>query len=89
MIQNNARLSQISSKLWKILSRNIKTKVEEVKKVKFTDTINLPKTKFPARLNQQQRTDVEEAIRAVSKLILLLFLRLILWIFSETFRKSL
>ena len=68
MIQHNARLSQISTKIWKILSRNIKTKVEEVKKVKYTDTINLPKTKFPARLNQQQRTDVEDVIRAVSNL---------------------
>ncbi|XP_070502687.1 isoleucine--tRNA ligase, mitochondrial [Chironomus tepperi] len=64
MIQHNARLSQISTKIWKILSRNIKTKVDEVKKVKFTDTINLPKTKFPARLNQQQRSDVEDVIRA-------------------------
>jgi len=65
MIQHSARLSQISTKFWKILSRNVKTKVDENKKVKFTDTINLPKTKFPSRLNQQQRTDVEDVMRAV------------------------
>ncbi|KAG5670873.1 hypothetical protein PVAND_001106 [Polypedilum vanderplanki] len=63
MISLNARLCQINAKFWKILNRNIKTKVDESKKVKFTDTINLPKTKFPTRLNQQQRADVEEIIR--------------------------
>lgn len=65
MIQHQARLSQFSSKCWKIISRNVKTKVEE-NKIKFTDSINLPKTKFPARLNQQQRAEVEEAIRTVN-----------------------
>lgn len=74
MIQNKARLSKISSKFWKILNREIKTKVDEVKKVKFTETINLPKTKFPARLNQQQRSDVEDVIRTVSNLFNDLFL---------------
>ena len=83
MIQHNARLSQISAKFWKILSRNIKTKIDESKKVKFTDTINLPKTKFPARLNQQQRTDIEDVIRAVRNLILHFIQNLILGYFQK------
>uniref|UniRef100_A0A182SAV3 isoleucine--tRNA ligase n=1 Tax=Anopheles maculatus TaxID=74869 RepID=A0A182SAV3_9DIPT len=32
-------------------------------KIKYTSTINLPKTKFPARLNVEKRTEVEEKLR--------------------------
>lgn len=32
---------------------------------KFTHTINLPKTKFPARLNADKRADVQDRLRKV------------------------
>lgn len=70
MIQHSRCLRQFYVKNLKFLSRNIKTKVEEPK-IKYTDTINLPKTKFPARLNQNQKSDVEKSIRAVSQLMIL------------------
>lgn len=70
MIHNSRCLRQFYVKNLKFLSRNIKTKVEEPK-IKYTDTINLPKTKFPARLNQNQKSDVEKSIRAVSQLMIL------------------
>lgn len=66
MIRSRECLSRLYAKNLKILSRNIKTKIDEPKKIKYTDTINLPKTKFPARLNQSQREEVEKSIRAVS-----------------------
>lgn len=67
MIHNHVRLCRINTVLWKnsLFHRNIKTKVEEKTKIKFTDTINLPKSKFPARLNQQQRAELEDVIRTV------------------------
>ena len=68
MIHNSRCFRQFYVKNLKFLSRNIKTKVEEPK-IKYTDTINLPKTKFPARLNQNQKSDLEKSIRAVSHLI--------------------
>lgn len=68
MNNNYKRLCQISGKLTKYLSRNLKTKVEkdQNKGVKYTNSINLPKTKFPARLNPTQRVEVEQSIRVVS-----------------------
>jgi len=69
MIHNKGCLYRFSSKNWKILLPSLKTKAEEIKKVKYTDTINLPKTKFPARINQKQRNDLEEVIRSVSLFI--------------------
>jgi hypothetical protein len=65
MIRSTRCLHGLYAKNLKILSRNIKTKIEEPKKVKYTDTINLPKTKFPARLNPSQREEIEKSIRAV------------------------
>jgi hypothetical protein len=64
MIQNARNLQRFCVKNWKFLSRNLKTKAE----IKFTDTINLPKTKFPARLNPKQKEEVEKAIRVVSQI---------------------
>lgn len=46
-----------------IFIRNLKTKAQET--VKYTNTINLPKTTFPARLSSDKRKDVEENIRKV------------------------
>lgn len=67
MIQTYGRLCQFSGKLMKYLRRDLTTKVEkDQKEVKYTSSINLPKTKFPARLNPTQRAEVEESIRAVS-----------------------
>lgn len=86
MIHQNARLYRMSGKFWKILNRNIKTKVDESKKVKFTDTINLPRTKFPARLNQQQRTDVEDIIRTVNITFKLNLTYISCCFFLETFK---
>lgn len=65
MIRSRDCLFRFYAKNLKI-SRNIKTKIDEPKKVKYTDTINLPKTKFPARLSQAQREEVEKSIRAVN-----------------------
>ena len=65
MILNYARLCQVSEKFTKYLSRNLKTKVQDQNKG-YTNSINLPKTKFPARLNPTQRAEVEELIRTVS-----------------------
>lgn len=68
MIQNHTRLCRFNIKFWKSISRNLKTKADDESKIiKFTETINLPKTKFPARLNQTQRNEVENSIRAVIK----------------------
>lgn len=50
-----------------IFKRNLNSKPQET--VKYTNTINLPKTKFPGRLNANQRKDVEENIRKVSRRI--------------------
>lgn len=44
------------------LSSNAATK----KTVKYTDTINLPKSDFPARLSAAKRTDVERKINEVT-----------------------
>ena len=68
MIQNCRRLCQLNGKFLKFLHRNLKTKVEkdQNKVVKYTNSINLPKTKFPSRLNPNQRSEVEESIRTVS-----------------------
>lgn len=66
MIRGTKCLHRFNEKNFKIFLRNIKTKIEDPKKVKYTDTINLPKTKFPARLNHNQREEVEKLIRAVS-----------------------
>ncbi|CRK90249.1 CLUMA_CG003960, isoform A [Clunio marinus] len=64
MIHNLKRLRICHEKFIKFLNRNVNTKVEtEVnKEVKFTSTINLPKTKFPARLNSTQKTQTETSI---------------------------
>lgn len=70
MIQRYARLCQFYRNFGKSLSRNLKTKAEKEetnKGVKYTSSINLPKTKFPARLNATQRAQVEEHIRDVSR----------------------
>lgn len=74
MIHNYTRLCQFTGKFTKYLSRNLKTNVEkdQNKGVKYTSSINLPKTKFPTRLNPTQRAEVEEFVRAVSSLIDLL-----------------
>lgn len=61
MIHKYGRLPYL--RLGKLLVRGAKTQAEE--KVKFTDSINLPKTKFPARLSANQRATVEESIRQV------------------------
>lgn len=68
MIHNFRRLCQSNEKFMKYLSRNIKTKVEKEqnKGVKYTSSINLPKTKFPTRLNPTQKAEAEESIRTVS-----------------------
>lgn len=59
------RINLVCDKL--IFKRNLKSKPQEP--VKYTNTINLPKTKFPGRLNANQRKDVEENIRKVSRRI--------------------
>lgn len=68
MIYNYGRLCQFNGKFLKYLSRNLKTKAEQEpnKVVKYTNSINLPKTKFPSRLNPTQRLEAEESIRVVS-----------------------
>lgn len=68
MIFNCRRLCQINRNYVKYICRNVKTKVEQDqnKVVKYTNSINLPKTKFPARLNPAQKLESEELIRAVS-----------------------
>jgi hypothetical protein len=35
------------------------------KTVKFTDTINLPRTNFPTRLNPNQKKEVEQFVKEV------------------------
>lgn len=68
MIQNFARLRQVNVKFLKFLKRDLATKVEkeQSKTIKYTSSINLPKTLFPTRLNPQQRTETEKAVRTVS-----------------------
>lgn len=39
---------------------------ETAKPIKYTDTINLPKTKFPARLTASKRAEVERRINEVT-----------------------
>lgn len=39
---------------------------EAAKPIKYTDTINLPKTKFPARLTAKKRAEVERRINEVT-----------------------
>jgi hypothetical protein len=67
MINNTQCFQRFFTKNWKFLSRNLKTK-DEPSKIKFTETINLPKTKFPARLNPKQKEEVEKAVRSVSQI---------------------
>ena len=58
MLVNFHRLFKIRTHLFycRLLSN------ETAPKIKFTNTINLPKTKFPARLNETQRIATEKAI---------------------------
>jgi hypothetical protein len=56
------------------------------KTVKFTDTINLPKTNFPARLNPNQKKDVERFIREVRPV---LFIVIFILNFLLNFQKHL
>lgn len=44
------------------LIRRYATKIAEKNVVKFTDTINLPKTKMPVRLSAAKRKEIQEAI---------------------------
>uniref|UniRef100_A0A182W2R4 isoleucine--tRNA ligase n=1 Tax=Anopheles minimus TaxID=112268 RepID=A0A182W2R4_9DIPT len=48
---------------WRVTSRYFTTKSVPKTEVKYTSTINLPKTKFPARLSVEKRTEVEEHLR--------------------------
>lgn len=66
MIHNAKCFHRFYVKNWKFLARNLKTN-EDPSKIKFTDTINLPRTKFPARLNPKQKEEVEKGVRTVSQ----------------------
>ena len=46
--------------------RTYSTKEANKNVIKYTDTINLPKTKFPARINGTKRLEVEKKINEVS-----------------------
>jgi hypothetical protein len=57
-----ASFKSITQKI--LMCRNLSSKVQET--VKYTNTINLPKTKFPQRLSAQKRSELEDSIRKVS-----------------------
>lgn len=46
------------------------TKANDEPVVKYTDTINIPKTQFPARLKETARLDVAKRLREVKSLVL-------------------
>lgn len=64
MILSNMCLSHVFGKF---IRRNFKTNIEN-KTIKYTNSINLPKTKFPTRLNPNQRAEIEAKIRNVRNL---------------------
>lgn len=72
MNYNIGRQCHVNGNFLKFICRSLKTAVEENqnKGVKYTSSINLPKTKFPARLTPAQKAETEELIRTVSCLIL-------------------
>ena len=45
--------------------RYLTTKSAPKPELKYTSTVNLPKTKFPARLSAEKRAQVEEQLRKV------------------------
>lgn len=49
------------------ISRYYSIKHAAKEPVKYTNTINLPKTKFPARLSAAKRQEIENKLIAVSK----------------------
>lgn len=49
-----------------LIQRNFATKEANQKVVKYTDTIKLPKTKFPQRLSGPKRNEVEKRLNEVS-----------------------
>uniref|UniRef100_A0A182LWM1 isoleucine--tRNA ligase n=1 Tax=Anopheles culicifacies TaxID=139723 RepID=A0A182LWM1_9DIPT len=48
---------------WRVTVRYFTTKCVPKTELKYTTTINLPKTKFPARLSAEKRIEVEENLR--------------------------
>lgn len=54
-------------KLYKnpLFKRYLATKDSTPKVIKYTETINLPKTKFPQRLSPAKRIEVEKKINEV------------------------
>lgn len=59
----------VSFKKNELIHRKFATKESSQKVVKYTDTINLPKTKFPQRLSGLKRAEVEKRLNKVSFLI--------------------
>lgn len=49
----------------KLIFRNFATKEASQKTIKYTDTINLPTTKFPQRLSATKRIEIEKKINEV------------------------
>lgn len=66
MLRNLHRLLSRTPPTWKSSSRCAATgSAPSVKAIKYTDTINLPKTKFPPRLTTTKRAEVERRINEV------------------------
>lgn len=55
-----------------ILNRYCSTKTNK-NTIKYTDTINLPKTKFPPRLSAAKRSEIERQLNSVRVNFLIIF----------------
>lgn len=60
----------LSLKKNELIQRKFATKEANQKVVKYTDTLNLPKTKFPQRLSGSKRVEVEKRLNEVSFLMI-------------------
>lgn len=59
------KISKIIKNNSKLYLRYLSTKQIPQKEIKYTNTINLPKTDFPSRLSAQKRKEVEQKILEV------------------------
>lgn len=58
----------LNSNWFPIIKRTFTTKAKDAAVVnKYTDTVNLPKTKFPARIKSTERENVMQHVREVSR----------------------
>lgn len=60
-------LNILQFKRGRLIFRNYsKEKLKQANPVKYTSTVNLPKTTFPSRLSASRRVEVDQEIRKVT-----------------------